>query len=261
MDQDPLASEVATITSGSMTEATSTALSLSSTTLALEVTRTTVASEENATTTTAAEDDTTTTATSEGVTTTTSAAQDTTTLIETFAETTSAAATTSEAPAAQPTYVLSASGGSLNGAQPQGTGNQGTFIGFDPRYISGATPRKFTIDSTGRLQDAETQAYVCAYYFNSQSPVSPPFVVFCAAGPVGGSQGQEYLTCEVNNGNFACKAPRVFCSTDINDETTCPRPGGDPYDTFFINSEQTLLIGTGSPPNTTPISISARKQR
>ncbi|WXC58117.1 hypothetical protein SNK03_004015 [Fusarium graminearum] len=74
-------------------------------------------------------------------------AEDTITPTETSAATTLEAATTSKAPAGELIYVLSASGGSLNGAQPQGNGRSGTFIAFDPTALSGSTPRKFTIDS------------------------------------------------------------------------------------------------------------------
>ncbi|RBR23748.1 uncharacterized protein FIESC28_03453 [Fusarium coffeatum] len=239
-------SEAATITSDSTAEATRTILELSS-----------IAWSEPTTTV----ELTATTATSEDGTTTIAAAEYTTTLIETSAATTSDAATTSEAPAGEPTFVLGASGGSLNGAQPQGTGQQGTFIAFDATAISGSSPRKFTVDSTGRLQDAETAAYVCAYYWSSPSAAYPPYVSYCGAGPVGGSQWQEYLTCQVNNGNLACTAPRVFCSTDANDESTCPRAGGDPYDTFFTDSGKFWFIGSGSPANMSPVSVSARKQR
>ena len=203
----------------------------------------------------------TTTATSEDVTTTTDGTEDATTLIETSAATTSDVATTSKAPAGEPTFVLGASGGSLNGAQPQGTGQQGTFIAFDATAISGSSPRKFTIDSIGRLQDAEMGAYVCAYYWSSSSAADPPYVSYCTGGPVGGSQWQEYLTCQINNGNLACTAPVVFCSTDANDESTCPRAGGDPYDTFFIDSQNYWFIGSGIPANMSPVSVSARKQR
>ncbi|KAI1052281.1 hypothetical protein LB507_007547 [Fusarium sp. FIESC RH6] len=239
-------SEAATIASGSTAEATSTILAISS--IALSETTTTV-------------EVTTTTATSADVTTSTAAAEDTTTLTETSAATTLDADTTTEAPAGEPTYVLGASGGSLSGAQPQGTGQQGTFIAFDATAISGSSTRKFTIDSTGRLQDAETGAYVCAYYWSSPSAAYPPYVSHCGSGPVGGSQWQEYLTCQINNGNLACTAPVVFCSTDANDESTCPRAGGDPYDTFFTDSQKYWFIGSGSPANMSPISVSARKQR
>lgn len=196
----------------------------------------------------------TTTATSEDVTISTAAAEDNTTLTETFA-------TTSAVPVGEPTYVLGASGGSLNGAQPQGTGQQGTFIAFDATAISGSRPRKFTIDSTGRLQDAETGAYVCAYYWSCPSAAYPPYVSFCTGGPVGGSQWQEYLTCQVNNGKLACTAPRVFCSTDAADESTCSRAGGDPYDKFFTDGQKYWFIGSGIPANMSPVSVSARKQR
>ncbi|CZS79334.1 unnamed protein product [Fusarium graminearum] len=117
-----------------------------------------------------------------------SIAEDTITPTETSAATTLEAATTSKAPTGEPTYVLSAFGGSLNGAQPQGNGRSGTFIAFDPTALSGSTPRKFTIDSIGRLQDAETQAYVCAYYYPPSLAIGPPFVVYCSPGPVGERQ-------------------------------------------------------------------------
>ncbi|KAK6720956.1 hypothetical protein SNK05_004050 [Fusarium graminearum] len=158
-----LASEAVTITSALTTEATSFILADFST--ALSETTTTIE-----------------------LTTTTTAAEDTITPTETSAATTLEAATTSKAPAGEPTYVLSAFGGSLNGAQPQGNGGSGTFIAFDPTALSGSTPRKFTIDSIGRLQDAETQAYVCAYYYPPSLAIGPPFVVYCSPGPVGERQ-------------------------------------------------------------------------
>ena len=127
-------SEAATIASDLMTEAKSTIWETSR--VVLPETTTTV---ELATTT----------ATSEDITTTTTTAEDTTTLTETSAVTTSDAVTTSESLAGEPRYVLGASGGSLNGAQPQGTGQQGTFIAFDPTALSDVVPRKFTIDSIG----------------------------------------------------------------------------------------------------------------
>ncbi|ESU17334.1 hypothetical protein FGSG_10594 [Fusarium graminearum PH-1] len=156
-------SEAVTITSALTTEATSFILADFST--ALSETTTTIE-----------------------LTTTTTAAEDTITPTETSAATTLEAATTSKAPAGEPTYVLSAFGGSLNGAQPQGNGGSGTFIAFDPTALSGSTPRKFTIDSIGRLQDAETQAYVCAYYYPPSLAIGPPFVVYCSPGPVGERQ-------------------------------------------------------------------------
>lgn len=241
------------ITSGSTT---STILESSS----IVVFETTATVEFTATTATS-EDMTATTATSDDITTTIAAAEDTTTLTETSAATTSDAATTSEAPAGEPTYVLSATGGSLNGAQAYGIGQQGSWISFNPAIISGSTVRRFIIDSIGRLQDAETQAYVCANYYDSPNAASPPYVTFCMGGPVGGVQGQEYLTCEINSGNLACTAPRVFCSTNANDETTCPRQGGDPHDTFFTGSQDLWRIGSGNPPNTSPIIVSIRRQR
>jgi hypothetical protein len=144
------------------------------------------------------------------------------------AATTSDTQTTSAAPATQPTYVLSSAGGSLNGSHPQGNGQPGTFITFDPSRLSRAIPHTFTIKpSTGRLQDAETKAYVCAYYSASPTAASPPFVIFCSSGPTGAGQVQDYLTCKVDNGNLACTTPKIFCSTDEDDETICSTPGSD----------------------------------
>ncbi|KAH7252773.1 hypothetical protein BKA59DRAFT_544387 [Fusarium tricinctum] len=202
-------------------------------------------------------------------TTTTTVSDDTTTLNQepetsetTSAATTSNAETTSTAPATQPTYVLSASGGGLNGAQPQGNGQPGTFIAFDPSTLSGAVPRKFTIEpSTGRLRDAESRTYVCAYYNASPTAASPPFVIFCGSGPTGAGQGQDYLTCNVNNGNLACTAPRTFCSSNDDDETICSTPTDDLYDGFFVDAREFWYISSGSPQNFSPIAVSAQKQR
>ncbi|PTD02922.1 hypothetical protein FCULG_00009086 [Fusarium culmorum] len=156
-------SEAATITSALTTEATSFILAGSS--IALSETTTTIE-----------------------LTTTTTAAEDTITSTEMSTATTLEAATTSKAPAREPTYVLSAFGGSLNGAQPQGNDRSGTFIAFDPTALSGSTPRKFAIDSIGRLQDAETQAYVCVYYYPPSLAIGPPFVIYCSPGPIGERQ-------------------------------------------------------------------------
>ncbi|CAG7559068.1 unnamed protein product [Fusarium equiseti] len=139
--------EAVTITSGSTTEATSTILETS-----------TIAVSE----TTATVELITTTATSEDITTTNAGAEDTTTLIETFAATISAGATTSEARAGEPTYVLSASGGSLNGAQAHGIGRQGSWISFNPATISGSTIRKSSstpLDDFRTLRHRPTSAH------------------------------------------------------------------------------------------------------
>ncbi|KAH6964625.1 hypothetical protein DER45DRAFT_557048 [Fusarium avenaceum] len=202
-------------------------------------------------------------------TTTTIVSEDTTTLNQesetpaaTSAATTYNAETTSTAPAMQPTYVLSASGGGLNSAQPQGNGQPGTFIAFDPSTLSGAVPRKFTIEPiTGRLQDAESRAYVCAYYDASPTAASPPFIVFCGSGPTGAGQQQDYLTCNVNNDNLACTAPRTYCSSNDDEETICSTPTDDLYNSFFTDTRKFWYISSGSPQNFSPISVSAQKQR
>ncbi|KAG5661298.1 hypothetical protein KAF25_005420 [Fusarium avenaceum] len=238
LNQESETSETASAATTYNAETTST-IALPETTSTLEATTTTIVSED-----------------------TTTLNQESETSETTSAATTYNAETTSTAPATQPTYVLSASGGGLNGAQPQGNGQPGTFIAFDPSTLSGAVPRKFTIEPiTGRLQDAESRAYVCAYYDASSTAASPSFIVFCGSGPTGAGQQQDYLTCNVNNGNLACTAPRTYCSSNDDEETICSTPTDDLYNSFFTDAQKFWYISSGSPQNFSPIVVSAQKQR
>ncbi|KAF5660616.1 hypothetical protein FHETE_8857 [Fusarium heterosporum] len=203
------------------------------------------------------------TTTLEVPTTTTTSEDNTTTAPETETSViTSAAESSSTGPVAQPTYVLRASGGGLNNAQPQGNGQPGTFIGFDPVQLSGAVTRTYTLEpSTGRLQDAVSQVYVCAYYGGSASERSPPFIISCYNGATGVDQKQSYLNCKIENGRLSCTARKTFCTEDADDNLTCSTPPGDNvYDTFFTDSRSFWYISSGSPTGVSSISISAEKK-
>ncbi|RFN45068.1 hypothetical protein FIE12Z_10686 [Fusarium flagelliforme] len=244
-------------------EVTATSVATSETTTTVLETSTDVVSETATTVTTSA----TTTAVDINLTTSeteTSTAIDFTTVADTttIAETSAVAETTTTAPGPIATYSLRASGSPIDGATPQGSGQQGNSIIFNPNF-SGVVPRTYAIEpSTGRLQDTDTGRYVCAYYGSSRTPSVPAMVANCRDGD---DKRYNFMTCKAVNGLLSCTASRGFCVTDDEtDEVTCittPGVNDQFYYRYSPNGGDYWYVGSASdiPAGYTPINVAATK--
>ncbi|EXK30576.1 hypothetical protein FOMG_13368 [Fusarium oxysporum f. sp. melonis 26406] len=174
---------------------------------------------------------------------------------------------TSTAPAANPTYSLLANGGNLSNQQLQSNTELTSYLIFDPAIPQTGSVRTFTIEpTTGRLQDANGAAYVCAYYAGSRGISSPPLVAYCDPSNTGPNKPFEYLKYQVDSGALLCSVPRTTCQEDDDDvliRTTSA--GNNVYNKFYTDANGVSAggktyfwyIGSGSPAGVTPFSVTA----
>ena len=216
------ASETATIVLGTSTDV----LSDATTTLSTDFTSATTVAVEISLTTSEAETSTATDSTTADTTT----AADTTAIGDT---TTIAEATTTAPGAIATTYSFLVFRGPIHGAAPKSDGGTGSSIVFNPTF-NGAHATTYTIESeTGRLQDAETGRYICAYYGKSHTPSDPAAVANCFYdGYNGDDLLYNYLTCEIARDLLSCTASRGSCSTDENFREVCTTISGV-YNQFY----------------------------
>ncbi|KAH7183569.1 uncharacterized protein B0J16DRAFT_373997 [Fusarium flagelliforme] len=184
----------------------------------------------------------------------------------TVADTTTIADTTTTASGAIATaYSFRVIRGPIDGAAPQSDGGTGSSIVFNPNF-NGAHATTYTIESdTGRLQDAETGRYICAYYGKSHTPSDPAAVANCFYdGYNGDDLLYNYLTCEIAGGLVSCTAPRGYCSSDENSREVCTTASGV-YDQFYYKFNpgggDLWYIGSASdnPAGYTAINVAATK--
>ncbi|CAG7562073.1 unnamed protein product [Fusarium equiseti] len=192
----------------------------------------------------------------------TTTAADTTTI----ADTTTVAETTTTAPGAiATTYSFRVIRGPIDGATPQSDGGTGSSIVFNPNF-NGAHATTYAIESdTGRLQDAETGRYICAYYGKSHTPSDPAAVANCFYdGYNGDNLLYNYLTCDIAGGLLSCTASRGSCSSDENFREVCTIAPGV-YDQFYYKFNpgggDLWYIGSASdnPAGYTAINVAATK--
>ncbi|KIL94106.1 hypothetical protein FAVG1_02668 [Fusarium avenaceum] len=260
----------------SISYGTTTATVLRSTTLALSETTTssdattatgsdaTTATGSDATTTTSSEA---TTTTSSDATTTTGSDAPTTTLVSidttalsSDAESSTTAATTTTAPAPVETFALRGTVGSVPNAQPQGSDEPGSLIFFNSAS-SDLEIRHYNIETTtGRLQDAKSGNYICAYYGDVDSASVPPYVANCDPTSTGPEKVYKYLDCGISDRKLSCTAPLATCvqAGSSLSEIICVPSTENPKNQFVyrnVGDPKAWYIGRGSPDGYTAMDL------
>ncbi|KAF5606281.1 hypothetical protein FPCIR_82 [Fusarium pseudocircinatum] len=137
--------------------------------------------------------------------------------VDTSLATTSETETTTDAvstiaPASNPTYALLANGGNLNNRRHHSKIELTSAFIFDPSSPMTGSVRTFTIKpTTGRLKDANGEAYVCVYYEGSRGMSPPPVFGYCNPNNSAPNKGSEYLKCKVESGALSSSVPGTTC--------------------------------------------------
>ncbi|KAJ4250127.1 hypothetical protein NW762_011937 [Fusarium torreyae] len=178
--------------------------------------------------------------------TTVTAADTTTTTTEAETSTTAAAA------GPTPTYIIVAQDGDIDGAVLEGVDQEGTLVLFDSDVPSAMTRNYILESDTGRLKDANSGNYLCAYYGDAPSIYEPATVANCQNGNTGPNKHYDYLNCKTVSGILSCTAPKAYCDIDDFDSQYCmTSPENGVNDQFFYRYSSSggayLFISSGTP--------------
>ncbi|KAG5659809.1 hypothetical protein KAF25_002368 [Fusarium avenaceum] len=184
-----------------------------------------------------------------------------TTALSSDAESSATAATTTTAPAPQGTFALRGAGGSVTNAQPQGSDQPGSIIFFNSAS-SDFEIRHYNIETTtGRLQDAISGHYICAYYGDVDKTTVPPYVANCDPASTGPDKIYKYLDCRVIGSRLSCTTPSTaLCYYDdaSRDYICASEPENEAYNQFFykdIGGADAWYISRGSPDGWTAMEL------
>ncbi|KAI6758525.1 hypothetical protein HG530_010765 [Fusarium avenaceum] len=184
-----------------------------------------------------------------------------TTALSSDAESSTTVATTTTAPASLETFALIGAGGSVTNAEAQGSDEAGSLIVFNPTF-NGLETRHYTLDTTtGRLQDAKSGNYVCAYYGGVYTTSVPPYVATCDPASTGPDRVYKYLDCRISGRKLSCRTPSTalcYYDGDSREYICMSEPQNEPYHEFFYQNggdSDYWYISNGSPDGYTAMDI------